>query len=96
MKDLPKLRSVRDCAAFAKSINPKKEPLTIEKLRTFPGCENYSDEEAAAILLTIAQLTHIMFELQMAGDIIEEQPGIIIRLNPKQPIISLHTNTKAA
>lgn len=96
MKDLPKLRSVRDCAAYAKSINPKKEPLTIDKLRAFPGCENYNDEEAAAILLAISQLTHIMFEVQMAGDIIEEQHGVIIRLNPKQPFIPLYTNTKTA
>lgn len=51
-----------DCITFAHAINPAKEPLTVEKLRTFPGCEHYSDEEAEQIVQTIHQFAHILFE----------------------------------
>lgn len=96
MKNLIELRSVKDCIAYAKSINPKKEPLSIEKLRTFPGCEHYNDEEAVAILRSIEQLTQIVFELMMAGEVAEEPPGKIIHLKPRQTIKTQITNTKAA
>lgn len=56
------LKSQEDGAAFAQAINPKKEPLTIEKLRTFPGCEHYSDEEAELVVQTIHQYALILFE----------------------------------
>lgn len=59
---IPSLQTVDDCIAFAQTINPKKEPLTIEKLRRFPGCEKYSDEEAAQIIETIDLLTNILFD----------------------------------
>lgn len=44
------------------SINPNKEQLTVEKLKTFSGCENYSDEEATEIVLSIQILCKILFE----------------------------------
>lgn len=56
------LKSQADGAAFAQAINPKKEPLTIEKLRTFPGCEHYSDEDAELVVQTIHQYALILFE----------------------------------
>lgn len=96
MKDISELRSVRDCIAFAKSINPKKEPLTIEKLRTFPGCEHYSDQEVEAVLRTIEQLTLIAFELMMTGALPEQQSTKIVCLEPKKTEATLIINTKAA
>jgi hypothetical protein len=56
------LKNQGDGPAFAQDINPKKEPLTIEKLRTFPGCEHYSDEEAEQVVQTIHQYALILFE----------------------------------
>jgi hypothetical protein len=56
------LKNQGDGPAFAQAINPKKEPLTIEKLRTFPGCEHYSDEEAELVVQTIHQYALILFE----------------------------------
>ena len=56
------LKNQVDGPAFAQAINPKKEPLTVEKLRTFPGCEHYSDEEAEQVMQTIHQFAHILFE----------------------------------
>lgn len=96
MKDLSELRSVRDCIAFAKSINPHKEPLTIEKLRTFPGCEHYTDEEAKQIIQTFDTLTKAMFELMTTGALTEEQSSKIIQMKPAPANKSLTRNTKAA
>lgn len=56
------MKNQADGVAFAQDINPKKEPLTIEKLRTFPGCEHYSDEEAEQVVQTIHQYAVILFE----------------------------------
>lgn len=36
--------------------NTKKEPLTAEKLITFPGCNHYEPEEALKIVESINQL----------------------------------------
>lgn len=46
-----------------KAINPKREPLTIEKLKTFEGLENLTDEEAQEIIFSLVQLASITFEL---------------------------------
>ncbi len=60
--NIKNLKNQSDGAAFAQAINPKKEPLTVEKLRTFPGCEHYSDEEAEQVVQTIHQYALILFE----------------------------------
>ena len=59
---IPQPKNVKDCIALAESLNPKKQPLTIEILKTFPGCDQYSDEEATQIIQTFEQLTVIIFE----------------------------------
>jgi hypothetical protein len=38
-----------------------KEKLTIEKFRTYPGCEEYSDEEALSAIQTVEKLAIILF-----------------------------------
>lgn len=63
----PSLNDIDACIAYAHKINPKKQPLTIEKLRSFPGCEHYSDEEAAEIIQSFEQLTAIAFEAITSG-----------------------------
>ena len=77
------LKSQADGAALAQTINPKKEPLTIEKLRTFPGCEHYSDEEAEQVVQTIQQYALILFECVSKAKVIP-LPGTnnISYLNP--------------
>jgi hypothetical protein len=64
---LPLLTDIDACIAHAHKINPKREPLTIEKLRSFPGCEYYSDEEAESIIQSFEQLTAIVFEAITSG-----------------------------
>ena len=44
--------------------NTKKEPLTIEKLKTFKGMENLTDEEAEQALLGIKLLSVILIDFQ--------------------------------
>jgi hypothetical protein len=58
----PHLNDIDASVAYAHKINPKKQPLIIEKLRSFPGCEHYSDEEASGIIQSFQQLTAIAFE----------------------------------
>ena len=59
---IPPLKTADDGLALAKTINPKKEALTIGKLRAFPGCEQYNDEEATEIVQAIDLLTTIIFD----------------------------------
>ena len=59
---VPNLKTAEDCLALAQQINPRKEVLTVAILRRFPGCEQYSDEEAAEIIEAINQLTEIIFK----------------------------------
>lgn len=65
--NLPPLNDVEACIVYAHNINPKRQPLTIEKLRRFPGFEHYSDEEASGIIQSFEQLTAIIFEATVTG-----------------------------
>lgn len=49
-------------SAQDENINPLKEPLTVEKVKTFEGFENVSDEEALDIVSTIDSLCRIVYE----------------------------------
>lgn len=46
-----------------KRLNPNKEPLTAEKLKTFSGFENTPEAEAETIVLHIRSLAGILFQL---------------------------------
>lgn len=45
-----------------KRINPEKQPLTVETLRTFKGMENLSDEEAQELIFSIQNFCAILLE----------------------------------
>jgi hypothetical protein len=45
-----------------------RPPLTIELLKTFPGCENYTDEEAAFHLKCFDTLCPILMDLKLPLD----------------------------
>ena len=45
-------------------INTKNEPLTISILKSFEGCEHYTDEEAMEIVESIRKLAIILYDLQ--------------------------------
>jgi len=56
------LQNPEDFFDYAQKINPKCESLTPEKLRSFPGCEHYTDEEAQHIIQSLEMLAVILFE----------------------------------
>ncbi|MFZ5554834.1 MAG: hypothetical protein ACOZCO_17120 [Bacteroidota bacterium] len=45
--------------------------LSIEELRCFEGCENYTDEEAEEIIETLEQATIVLFKLYQKNKKIE-------------------------
>jgi hypothetical protein len=45
--------------------------LSIEELRSFKGCENYTNEEAEEIIDTLEQMTIVLFKLYQKNKKIE-------------------------
>lgn len=54
-------------------INPEGEPLTVERLRSFQGLENLSDEEAQEIIFSIQTFCSILLEAVKAQEKLEEE-----------------------
>jgi len=46
------------------TLNPEKENLTVEKLKTFSGLENITDQEATEIVFAIRSLANIAYEFK--------------------------------
>lgn len=46
-----------------KSLNPSKEQLSVEKLKTFSGFENISDKDAEEIVFAIQTFAIILHDL---------------------------------
>jgi hypothetical protein len=92
----PNLKTAEDCIALASKLNPQKEPLTAAKLRTFPGCEHYTEQEAEAIVQTIDQLTVILFECAQTKDTcIENQQVVYLKTSKEPDVVPLgHHQTK--
>ena len=78
---IPPIDNIEACIAFAHKINPRRQPLTIEKLRSFPGCEHYSDEEAGIILQSFEQLTAIIFDATASNQNLCGSEGQVVYLS---------------
>lgn len=52
-----------------KSINPEKESLTVEKLKTFEGLENIADSEAEEIVLSIQNFCAIIYDFLIQPEV---------------------------
>ncbi len=78
--------------------NPDKEPLTTEKLLTFPGCEHYSNHEASAVIESIKSLAGIFLELHRDKSIcIDNQLVVDLNSEAEMPkVVPLHSKNKAA
>ena len=66
MKAIPpksNVPAVEEPGGPVRSLNPRKEPLTPDKLRELTGNSSITDEEAAGIIQTINKLTAIFLEL---------------------------------
>jgi hypothetical protein len=82
---IPPLKTVDDYIAFAQKVNPKMEPLTIERLRGYPGCENYTDDQAASIIQTLEQFALILFEIAHQKESIFIENQQVVSLNQDKP-----------
>jgi hypothetical protein len=63
------------------NLNPKKEALTLDKLKTFAGCENLSNEEAAEAVKTIHQIALVLYEFTQVNKIFNIDSQLVINLN---------------
>jgi len=45
------------------ALNATKENLTVEKLKTFSGCEHLSDEQATETVFALQTFANILYEL---------------------------------
>lgn len=84
-----------------KLLNPEFEPLTIEKLRTFKGYENTSEQQAVEILESIGQFALILYGavINMAlsnTNTIDNQ--LVVHLNRdfriQSPVVPIHKKLK--
>lgn len=88
------LKTADDYMSFAQKVNPKMEHLTIEKLRKYPGCENYSDDEAAYVIQTLEQFALILFEIaqQDKHTCIENQQVVYLEPSMESEVIPIDIN----
>ncbi len=84
---LPPSPTAEDYMAIAQAFNPNKHSLTVEKLKSFPGCEHYTDQEATEIIQTIELLTSLLFEYS-------SKQGKVVYLEETQPMHQLYPLTK--
>lgn len=61
-------------------MNPLREPLTVEKLRTFEGMENLNDSDADEMVYSIHTLCNIIHEYIMQNKIRGEPNNNIQKL----------------
>ena len=69
MKEKGKIIQLRK----SEGINPKKEPLTVSKLKELMGNKEMSDEEAHEIIFAIEALVNIIVQFQMEQELLEKE-----------------------
>lgn len=62
-KHLPDFSNNDDLITYLKKNNPDKNPMNIDRLRSYPGCENYTDQQAEDILKLLNELATIILEV---------------------------------
>ena len=80
MKNTDKIKEL----ISGKSLNPSKEPLTVEKLKTFKGFESISDKDAEATVAYIQNLAAILYEFINSPAAQPTKEAEIINLQSKQ------------
>jgi len=70
-------------------VKRRREDDPAEWLRSFKGCEKYSDEEAIKIVLAIEKLTLILFDFtcEQCGTVIDNQ--LVIPSQNEKVILNL-------
>ena len=79
------------------NLNPKKEALTIEKLRMFSGCEQYNDEQAAEIVKTIHLIALVLYENSRSKNCLSIDNQLVVNLKKEKKLLdSSQLKLKAA
>lgn len=84
---------------FLQKNNPHQEPVTIDRLRSYLGCEHYNDDQAAEILDLLNQFALIVLELATSKDItcIDNQQVVYLNQDDEQDCVPISsTQNKAA
>lgn len=68
----------------AVDINPSAIPLNPEILRSFPGCEYYSETEADAIIKTLEKLSAVCHQIIKVKEINIIDNQQVVYLNPEK------------
>lgn len=74
-------------------INPKKEPLTPQFLKTFEGFQDISDEQAQSICVTSLLFAQILLETiaRKNSITIDNQHVVCLREENKTPVVQMNT-----
>ena len=67
-------------------INPEEKPLTPELLKTFPGCEDYTEQQAQEIIHTLEKLSAICYNITCAEKIHSIDNQQVVYLNNEKNI----------
>ncbi len=67
-------------------INPEEKPLTLELLKTFPGCEDYTEQQALEIIHSLEKLSAICYNIVNAEKIHSIDNQQVVYLNNKKNI----------
>ncbi len=80
-----------------KKMNPHQEPLTVEKLKAFSGCENYGANKATEIVKAIRQIALVLFQCAYTEKILSIDNQLDVNLfNNKAKVIQLKPKLKVA
>ena len=69
------------------NLNPKKEALTVEKLRMFSGCEQYNDEQAAEIVKTIHLIALVLYENSRSKNSLTIDNQLVVNLKKEKILL---------
>lgn len=69
---MPRARTIHLGSKEVSSINPKKEPLTIEKFKELLGLHGLSDEEAEGMVESIHKFAKILYDLARKNQCLSE------------------------
>ena len=67
-------------------INPEEKPLTPELLKTFPGCEDYTEQQAQEIIHSLEKLSAICYNIVNVEKIHSIDNQQVVYLNNKKNI----------
>ena len=85
--------SAGDCINYLQTANPKKQQVTIDRIRRVAGYENYTVNQAAAVIDSLVKLAHLAIELAAKNSLnIDNQYVVSLPKEHEQDIDNLTFN----